>query len=169
MTFARKCFNSGYRIEGSSTVEADEAHLMTAIEFKQDFALYLDASREFFDEWADDVFDVYTKTYEGPFTIDGVRYDPDANPPDESGPMVVKGGWVSGFGDERKAWARIEAGQRERKWREANPHADANEMFERYEEKFRRWNIEEENDPDCIERRAQAAEEKRKEDMMKGM
>ena len=95
MTFARKCFNSGYRIEGSSTVEADEAHLMTAIEFKQDFALYLDASREFFDEWADDVFDVYTKTYEGAFEIDGVHYDPDANPPDEDVPHVVKGGWVS--------------------------------------------------------------------------
>ena len=169
MTFARKCFNSGYRIEGSSTVEADEAHLMTAIEFKQDFALYLDASREFFDEWADDVFDVYTKTYEGPFTIDGVHYDPDANPPDEDVPMVVKGGWVSGFGEERKAWERIEAGQRERKWREENPHADANEMFARYEEKFRKWNIEEEDDPAAIERRAQAAEEKRKEDMMKGM
>ena len=42
-------------------------------------------------------------------------------------------------------------------------------MFERYEEKFRRWNMEEETDPDCIERRAAAAEEKRKEDMMKGM
>ena len=92
-----------------------------------------------------------------------------ANPPDEDMPMVVKGGWVSGFGEERKAWERIEAGQRERKWREENPHADANEMFERYEEKFRRWNIEEENDPEAIERRAQAAEEKRKEDMMKGM
>ena len=51
----------------------------------------------------------------------------------------------------------------------ANPNADANAMFARYEEKFRRWNIEEENDPDAIERRAQAAEAKRKEDMMKGM
>ena len=54
-------------------------------------------------------------------------------------------------------------------WREEHPHADANEMFERYEEKFRRWNIEEEQDPAAIERRANAAEEKRKEDMMKGM
>jgi hypothetical protein len=42
-------------------------------------------------------------------------------------------------------------------------------MFERYEEKFRRWNVEEENDPEAIERRANAAEEKRKEEMMKGM
>ena len=109
------------------------------------------------------MFDVYTKTYEGAFEVDGVKYDPNANPPDESGPMVVKGGWVSGFGDERRAWERIEAGQRERKWREENPHADANEMFERYEEKFRKWNMEEENDPEAIERRAQAAEEKRKE------
>ena len=57
--------------------------------------------------------------------------------------MVVKGGWVSGFGDERGRGER-EAGQRERKWREEKPHADANEMFERYEEKFRRWNVEEE-------------------------
>ena len=63
----------------------------------------------------------------------------------------------------------VAGGVEERKWREENPHADANEMFERYEEKFRRWNIEEENDPEAIERRAQAAEAKRKEDMMKGM
>ena len=51
-TLASSAWPESLRIEGSSTVEADEAHLMTAIEFKQDFALYLDASREFFDEWA---------------------------------------------------------------------------------------------------------------------
>ena len=108
MSFARKCFNSGYRVEGSSMVEADEAHLEAAIDMGRDFALYLDASREFFDEWADDVFDVYTKTYEGPFEVDGVKYDPNANPPDEDVPDGREGrlgvglrGGAPGVGEDR--------------------------------------------------------------------
>ena len=50
-------------------------------------------------------------THEGAFEVDGVKYDPNANLPDESGAMVVKNGWVSGFGEAKKKWKQIEAGQ----------------------------------------------------------
>ena len=158
LRFSRKCFASGYKLQGS---HEEEAGVLDAVDAKRDFALYLDVPRKLFDEWADDLFDVYTKTHEGPFEVDGVKYDPNANPPDESGAMVVKNGWVSGFGEAKKKWKQIEAGQRERAWREAHPNADAEAEAARFEAKFARWNVEEEHDPAAIARRAAKVEAER--------
>jgi hypothetical protein len=75
--------------------------------------------------------------------------------------MVVKNGWVSGFGEAKKKWKQIEAGQRERAWREAHPNANAEAEAARFEAKFARWNFEEEHDPAAIQRRADKVEAER--------
>ena len=94
--FCRKCFKSGYRVDGAGDdPDADEAYVMAHVEAKSDFTLYLDAPRTLFDDWADWLFDVYTKTYEGPFEIDGVWYGlPDS---DSESDREVCGGPLDGY------------------------------------------------------------------------